>query len=328
MEHFGSFEEARRRQTPAGEDPSAPGGVSFATIGTFDGVHLGHQAILRQLVSEARAADARVVVVTFHPHPSAVLRGIDQPYYLSSPEERAHLLGETGVDTVITLKFDLALASLSAEEFMRQMSAATHLRQLWVGSDFALGRNRSGDPDALREIGRELGYTLRLAEQVTLPAEQGDQQERISSSAIRRLVRAGQVARAAQMLGRPYAVEGPVEHGEARGRLLGFPTANIGYWTEKITPAYGVYATWAWIGARRVPSVTSVGVRPTFDNPPDQPRVEAYLIDFDEDLYGQQVRVEFLEFLRPELRFGSAQELIDQMIIDTLNAREVLAHAA
>jgi riboflavin kinase / FMN adenylyltransferase len=328
MEHFRSFEDMKRRQMPTGDTPAAPGGAAFATIGTFDGVHRGHQAILKPLVEQAHNAGARAVVVTFHPHPIVVLRGIDQPYSLSAPEERARLLGEIGIDAVVTLTFDRALAALSAEEFMQQMSAASNLRELWVGSDFALGRNRQGDTAALREIGQRLGFDLRVVPQVTLPGESGETEERISSSAIRALVRAGQVTRAAQMLGRPYAVEGPVEHGEARGRELGFPTANVGYWPEKITPAYGVYATWSWIGDRRVPSVTSVGVRPTFDHPPDKPRVEAYLIDFNEDLYGQQLRVEFLEFLRPELRFHSAQELIDQMVLDTQNAREVLAHAA
>jgi riboflavin kinase / FMN adenylyltransferase len=335
MDHFHSFEEIRRRLPAAGKNPTAPDGAflagsagCFATIGTYDGVHRGHQAILSPLVEKAHAAGAKAVVVTFHPHPIVLLRGIDQPYYLNTPEERAQLLGDLGIDAVVTLTFDRALAGLTADEFMQQMSSALNLRELWVGSDFALGRNRQGDITALAEIGRRLGYELRIIPLAGQVDEASGAEERISSSRIRELVRAGQVSRAAQMLGRPYALEGPVEHGEARGRGLGFPTANVAYWSEKITPAYGVYATWAWLGPRRIPSVTSVGVRPTFDNPPSLPRVEAYLIDFDEDLYGKELRVEFLEFLRPELRFNSAEELIDQMILDTQNAREVLAHAA
>jgi riboflavin kinase/FMN adenylyltransferase len=225
---------------------------------------------------------------------------------------------------------------------MQQMSERLGLRQLWVGNDFALGRNRQGDLPRLREIGAQLGYSLHVIDEVQ--AESGSDTirggvtnrgggERISSSRIRSLVTQGQVSQAAAMLGRPYAVKGPVAHGDERGRTLGFPTANVAFWPGQITPAYGVYATWTWLdpdgkAPKRIPSVTSVGVRPTFDPPDTTPLVEAHLIDFAGDLYDQTVRVDFLEFLRPELRFSSAQALIDQMILDTQNAREVLAHAA
>ena len=316
MKHFQSFEELQ-------EDGSIQ--QAWATIGMFDGVHLGHQAILKPLIEQAHAAGSPAVVVTFFPHPMVVLRGVNEPIYLTAPEERARLLGELGADAVITLTFDRALAGLTAEEFMRALSQAAGLRQLWAGSDFALGRNRQGDLPTLRALGEQFGYRVHVTEEVRLENDGG---ERISSSAIRKLLREGGAAGAARMLGRPYALEGPVVHGDGRGRQLGFPTANVGYWTEKVVPAYGVYATWTWVGGERLPSVTSVGVRPTFDPPGAPPRVEAYLMDYTGDLYGQVARVDFLEFLRPELRFESVQELIDQMVLDTQNAREVLAHAA
>ncbi len=315
MEHFRSLEEA-------GSSPAMQG--AWATIGTFDGVHRGHQAILKPLVDDAHSAGAPAVIVTFHPHPMVVLRGAEENFYLTCPNERARLLSALGIDAVVTLTFDRALAALSAEEFMRRVSRALALRQLWVGDDFALGRNRQGDIPTLEKLGEALGYRLRVTAEVD---EIDNGRARISSSLIREMLRQGQAAQAARLLGRPYSVEGPVIHGDGRGRGLGFPTANIGYWRGKLMPAFGVYATWAWIGDRRVASVTSVGVRPTFDLTPGVPQVEAYLLDFNENLYGQTVRVDFLEFMRPELRFDSARALIDQMILDTQNAREVLAHA-
>ncbi len=308
MEHIHSFEEANLKG-------------AWVTIGTYDGVHRGHQAILIPLVQAAHAAGNPAVVVTFFPNPVVVLRGIEEPVYLDTPDERARLLGELGVDVVLTLTFDRALASLTAEEFMRALNERMDLRQLWVGSDFALGRNRQGDIPTLQAIGEQLGYPVHVTGDVKIDGE------RISSSQIRALVRAGEVVQAARLLGRLYTLEGPVAHGDGRGRELGFPTANVAYWPRKIIPAYGVYATWTWVDGQRLPSVTSVGVRPTFEPPDSAPRVEAYLIDYKGDLYNRPVRVEFLEFLRPELRFSSAQALIDQMVLDTQNALEVLAHA-
>ena len=301
---------------------------AWATIGMYDGVHRGHQAILLPLIAEAHAAGSPAVVVTFHPHPVEVLRGLDEPLYLTAPDERARLLGDLGADAVITLTFDRALASLSAEEFMQRMSRALGLRQLWVGDDFALGRNRQGTLPVLESLGEQMGYRLHVTHEVRAAEGGNNAGGRISSSAIRALLRDGKAGEAARMLGRPYSVEGPVVHGDGRGRQLGFPTANVHYWPKKVIPAYGVYATWTWVGGERIASVSSVGVRPTFDPPGSPARVEAYLIDYTGDLYGQHARVEFLEFLRPELRFDTAQALIEQMELDTQNAREVFAHAA
>jgi riboflavin kinase/FMN adenylyltransferase len=314
MQHFHSLEEI-------GPPPNGFDSV-WATIGTFDGVHRGHQAILRPMVEQAHAAGGKAVVVTFFPHPVAVLRGVNEPIYLTTPDERARRMGQLGLDAVITLPFTRALAALTAEEFMRMLCGKLGLKQLWAGSDFALGRNRMGDVPALSALGERLGYQVHVVETV-----ESEGRERISSSQVRRLVREGQVEKAAALLGAPYSMEGPVVVGDRRGRTLGFPTANIDYWPEKVTPAYGVYATWTVVDGARLPSVTSIGVRPTFDAPGAPPKLEAYLIDFDGDLYGKTARVEFLNYLRPELRFSTAEALIDQMLLDTRRAREALANA-
>ncbi len=317
-QHFHTLDEAKRYLTRLKQS-----GGAWVTIGSFDGIHRGHQAILAPMVSGAHATGVPAVMITFHPHPVVVLRGNSEPIYLNSPEERAHLAGKLGVDIVVTLEFNRALANLTAEEFISQLKSALGMSTLWVGDDFALGRNRQGDLPVLRQLGEKYGYSLRVVEKVT----GNGPDERVSSSRIRELLRDGQVASAAQLLGRPYAIEGPVVQGDGRGRGLGFPTLNVSYWSSKIIPLYGVYATWTWVGERRLPSVTSVGVRPTFVDVPTAPRIEAFLIDHAENLYGTVVKVEFLELLRPELKFDSAKALIDQMILDTQNAREVLAHA-
>jgi len=326
MESFQSFEEAEQSGTLD---------HSWASIGSFDGVHLGHQALLAPMIEQAHAAGGKAVVVTFYPHPVEVLRGMDEPLYLTHPDERVQLLGELGIAAVITLSFTRELAALLPEEFMERLVRATGLRQLWVGHDFALGRDRLGDIPRLREIGEQMGYSVHVTSAVIsmeMPAEgpglDTETDLRISSSLIRSLIRKGKVAQAARMLGRPYSLEGKVVHGVGRGRQLGFPTANVEYWPKKVVPALGVYATGVSHGALRIPAVTSVGLNPTFTDNIKTPRVEAYLLDFAGDLYDQPLRVSFLEFLRPEIRFGSAQALIDQMIIDTQNAREVFTHAA
>ncbi len=295
---------------------------SWVTIGAFDGVHLGHQSILRRLVEGAHQAGLPAVVITFFPHPSKVLHGNGSPFYLSTPEEKAVILGSLGVDLVLTLTFDRQLASHSADEFMHQLAEALHLRHLLVGHDFALGRGREGNFPVLKQLGEKYGYTIEELAPVNLDAEL------ISSSRIRELLLQNDVTRAAQYLGRLYSVAGPVVHGDGRGRSLGVPTANLDVWKERLLPGNGIYATLAYAGGLRYNSVSNIGVRPTFENQDPQPRVEAYIMDFDQDLYGQDLRLEFAAFLRPELRFPSVQALIDQMQLDILKAQEVLSHVS
>ena len=293
---------------------------AWATIGSFDGVHRGHQSLIKQMVAAAHAGGNSAVVVTFYPHPAVILRGIQEPYYLTSPDERADLLHNLGVDAIITLTFDRSLASQSAEDFMTLLSQQIGLRQLWVGPDFALGKGRQGNLPVLQEIGRRLGYSVNVVEQVAVG------EERISSRQIRSLITDGKVREAAEMLGRPYSVKGEIIHGDGRGKELGIPTANLLVWPERLLPANGIYATWVDRGDERLASVTNVGIRPTFFTLASLPRVEAYILDFNQDIYREQIGVEFVEFFRPEIRYTSINDLIEQIHKDIEQAREVLSH--
>jgi riboflavin kinase / FMN adenylyltransferase len=300
------------------EDLSLDG--SWVTIGTFDGVHRGHRVILNHLVQGAHAAGLPAVVVTFYPHPAIVLRGLQGPFYLCSLEERLRLIADLGVDIIVTLPFNRELASETAEDFMADLVEHLHLSRLVVGHDFALGRGRAGDIHALRHIGAGLGYEVEL-----VPAEAFDNQL-ISSTRIRDLVSKGQVSEAAKMLGRWYSLDGKVVHGDGRGKSIGIPTANLSWWNERIIPARGVYACLAWIRQQAIPAVTNIGLRPTFETGDTQARIEAHLLDYNEDLYGAELRLEFIKYLRSEQRFTSASELIDQIHTDIQNAREVLPY--
>ncbi len=308
MQHYSTIEEA------------SPSPV-WLTIGVFDGVHLGHQAILRRLVEGSQSDSATSLVVTFHPHPAVVLGKIENPRYLTSPQERARLLGEAGVDVVITLPFSLQTASLSAEEFMQWLSSRFEIRKLLVGTDFALGRGREGNLTRLRQIGEQLGYAVQVIEPVLLEGE------RISSSLIRDYLQKGEVRQASRLLGRYYRITGTVIHGDGRGKQLGFPTANLQFWEEQLLPAGGVYATWAWVNGIRYPSVTNLGYRPTFDQNSPRPHLETHLLDFQQNLYHQTVELEFVQHLRSEIRFGSVDALIQQVNQDKKTAEEVLKHA-
>lgn len=293
---------------------------AWVTIGSFDGVHRGHQAIIRHLVQGAHAEGKPAVVVTFFPHPVVMLRGLQGAFYLTTIEERAQLMAGLGVDHVITLTFNAELASLSAEDFMNELSDHLHLSRLVVGYDFALGRGRAGDIHTLRHIGESLDYEVDLISAATI------KDQLISSTRIRELISSGQVGEAAAQLGRWYRVSGKIVHGDGRGGQIGIPTANVAVWPEQIIPARGVYATLAWNNQDAIPSVTNIGLRPTFENAANLSRVEAHLLDFDEDLYGSELRLDFVKFLRPEQRFSSASSLVDQIQQDILNAREVLPY--
>lgn len=291
---------------------------AWVTIGSYDGVHLGHQKILKKLVRDAHTHNNPAVVVTFYPHPAVVLGKTTNSGYLSTPDERAALLGDFGVDVVITLRFTRDLAALSALDFMQLLSDHLGVSHLLVGYDFALGRQREGNVDRLREIGSQLGYQLDVFD----PVEVDDSP--VSSSQIRRLIRAGEVQSAARLLGQLYSVEGTVIHGDGRGKSLGFPTANLEYWTERVMPVNGIYATWAWVEGVRYPSVSNLGLRPTFENTPLIPQLEAFLMDFSGNIYGKTIKLEFVDYLRPEIKFSAVAELIDQMNRDKVEALEVL----
>jgi riboflavin kinase/FMN adenylyltransferase len=291
---------------------------AFLTIGNFDGVHRGHQILVSEMVEAAHAAGCQAGLLTFDPHPVAVLRPDLALPYLTSPEERADLLAALGLDFVLILPFDRATAALSAAEFMQQIVARVPLCALWIGPDFALGRGRDGDAARLGDLGRELGYELRVT-----PAYDW-RGEPVRSSRIRSLLAGeGAVAQAAELLGRPYEVWGEVVHGAERGRGLGFPTANLKLPAGRLAPAYGIYACWAWRGEIGYPAAVNVGVRPSFDN--GHPSVEAYLLDFDGDLYGETLGLSFIERLRGEQRFADIHALIAQMGSDVAATRRTLA---
>jgi riboflavin kinase/FMN adenylyltransferase len=296
-----------------------PGG--WLTIGSFDGVHLGHQALIRQLVSGAHQAGAPAIVITFFPHPVVVLRGSQGQFYLTSPEERAALLSRLGVDAVVTLTFDDHLRMLPAEEFMRQVQNHLRIRRLLVGYNFALGRGREGNVERLRELGGPLGYELSIFEPVELAGQA------VSSSLVRAQLAAGAVDQAARSLGRPYCVSAGVIHGDGRGKTIGIPTANLDVWAERALPAVGVYAGYAEVDGRRYQAVTNIGVRPTFESSAPL-RVETHILDFDRDLYGEMVRLSFVARLRGEQRFPSIDALIAQIRQDIQTTRRVLSHDA
>ncbi len=295
---------------------------SIVTIGSFDGVHAGHQSIIRRVVEAAHKEKIPAVVVTFFPHPASVLRKINIPFYLTGPEERAWLLGELGVDEVVTLKFTPKMASLLPEDFIDELNQHLGIRELWVGHDFALGRNRLGDYDRLNQIGREMGFGVKTL----VPVDLDDQI--ISSSAIRTALSRGEVKRVALMLGRLYGITGEVVKGDGRGKLIGIPTANMAVWKEQLLPRNGVYAGWAIVEGSRFQAVTNLGLRPTFENEDVEAHLEVHLLDFHQNLYGKKIRFEFLEFLRPEQKFGSIQDLIDQIHTDIQNTRQEFKHGA
>lgn len=291
---------------------------SWLTIGVFDGVHRGHQQIIHELIAQAHAANAPAAVLTFWPHPASVLT--DRPVKcLTTPDERAALLSALGVDYVIAQTFDRELANTPAHEFVGRLKVHLGLAHLLIGYDFALGKGREGGATRLTEMGREFGYEVKIVPALS------DESGVISSTEIRKLVATGDVAEASLLLGHYYEVHGPVVHGDSRGRDLGFPTANIEYPDQKILPANGVYACRVWVDGAAHAGAINVGVRPQFHETAGKPLVEAFILDFNGDLYGHDLRLEFVERLRAEKRFPSVEALIEQMHRDVDRARQVVS---
>jgi len=292
---------------------------AWLTVGVFDGVHRGHQAIISPMVGAAHVHGDPAAVLTFDPHPAVVLGHRADLQCLTTPAERAELLGSLGVDFVITLEFNPSLAGTAAEEFMFRLKQNLGLKQLWIGYDFALGKDREGNAARLAEIGRELGYSVRVVEALA------DESGVISSTTIRKLIATGQVGEAASLLGRLYSLSGPVIRGDGRGRKIGIPTANLDILPGKAIPANGIYACWAWLGSEKHLSAVNIGVNPTFTPDKKTPNVEAYLLDFDADLYGQNLKLEFVTRLRDELKFSSVDALVKQIWEDIAHVRGILA---
>ncbi len=295
---------------------------SYLTIGNFDGVHLGHQALIEDMAAQAHSAGCIAGLLTFDPHPLAVLRPQVPLAHLTSIGERVELLGAHGLDFLVTLKFTPEVAATNAEDFVRRLVERLNLKALWIGPDFALGRGREGTAERLTQLGANLGFVVHITELVnTLGGP-------VHSSRVRSLLaEQGDVASAGTLLGRPYQIWGTVEQGAGRGHALGFPTANLEVPGHRLVPAFGIYACWAWLGedcSEGHPAAVSIGIRPTFDN--GTRSVEAYLLDYDGDLYGQRMGLSFIERLRSEQRFPSAQALTDQMGRDVASTRHILTH--
>ncbi len=291
---------------------------TWLTIGVFDGVHRGHQAILRQLAAGAHANGAPAVLLTFDPHPAVVLSGRDLKL-LTMPDERADLASALGLEAVITHPFDRAVSGMSARDFMALLKKRLGLSRLLIGYDFALGKGREGNAGRLSELGRELGYSVSVVEAVS------DESGVISSTEIRKLVSLGNAGAAANLLGRPYALSGPVIHGDGRGRRINIPTANIHYPESKLLPANGIYACRARLGADLFAAVVNIGFNPTFTPDKRTANVEAHILDFDRDLYGEQVTLEFIARLRDEAKFDSVDALLAQIHADIEKTRKILS---
>jgi len=293
----------------------APGRPAAVTIGVFDGVHRGHEHLVRRLMDAARRQGLAAVAITFNPHPRSVIRPGTAVTYLSSLEERVEQLQALGLDAVTVLPFTSELAQLSAQDFLAMLVDELQMKCLVVGPDFALGRNRAGTIGVMRQAGEELGFRVEVTE---LLAEEG---EKVGSSSVRQALSEGDVERVGRLLGRPFSLRGPVVRGDQRGRTLGFPTANIAIGLDRALPAYGVYVTRAYLREAAYESCTNIGIRPTFNVEP-RPTVEAFIMDFDADIYGQELRIELLHRLRGELRFEGAEALVDAMHRDIRDARE------
>jgi riboflavin kinase/FMN adenylyltransferase len=282
----------------------------------FDGVHLGHQALIRGLVGGARAAGATPIAATFDPLPAQVLAQDPPQSTLVDAPERAALLEHAGARTVIVFTFDRAFSQQSAEAFIKRVTSAGDVQRIVVGPDFQFGHGREGAVPALRTLGEKYGFAVTVVEPIALGGAV------VSSTRIRQALREGDLGTAQALLGRPYSVTGTIVRGEQRGRALGFPTINVAPPPDKLLPHDGIYATWVMLGEQRYRAASSLGVRPTFGGGPR--KLEAYILDFDEEVYGKQATVAFVERLRDEIRFDSAEDLAKQIAKDVEQTRLAL----
>lgn len=297
--------------------PGLANRATVLTIGRFDGVHLGHQQLIRTTVERARALDMVSAVLTWEPHPRAVLQPGQPLQLLSDLDEKIEQIRRLEPDLLVIAPFTPAIRNLTAAEYMARIVAVMPVREIWVGEDFAMGRGREGDIPRLMEIGRELGFAVGALSKYTVAGIP------VSSSRIRELVLAGNVAGAGALLGRPFALRGVVTRGDGRGRQIGFPTANVQVSGDVVLPANGVYACRAYLpDSTMVPAVANIGVRPTFAG--TQRVVEAHLLDWQGDLYDQPLRLELLTQLRNERKFNRVDDLMSQITSDVAEARVIL----
>ena len=291
----------------------------FLAIGVFDGVHLGHQAVISTSARHAHSTDGTPVAVTFDPHPAKVLRPHEAPHLLTATKHKIALIRTLGVAHLLVVEFSRQFAATAPEEFVSQLVAhAQPLREICVGHEWSFGKNRTGNLDLLKKLGARFNFHV-----VGIPPVMVDG-EVVSSTAIRQAVETGDFKKAARMLGRDYTILGTVVHGQAVGNKIGYPTANLSAHSEQFPPN-GVYFAEGWIEGVQHHGVVNVGFRPTVSRGQPERTLEIHLLDFDEDIYGQDMEVRFLQYLRPEQKFDSVDALARQIDADVKQARELCA---
>jgi len=295
---------------------SSPGQDTALAIGVFDGVHLGHRYLLSQLTEVATENGLLSGVVTFRQHPREIVAPGTTLPYLTTVEERGCLLRQAGIDLVVPLSFTTMTAQLTAREFVSQLHVHLRMRSLVIGPDFALGKDREGTATVLNELGKEIGFT------VTSVSSKTNGNDIISSTAIRNAMAEGDMARVTRLLGRDYSLGGEVIRGAGRGANIGFPTANLAVDPGRALPPEGVYATWAHVDGLTYPSMTNIGRNPTFGD--NERTVEAFLLDFDGDLYGRWMEIHIVARLRDEKKFDSVEQLKAQIAADVATGKAIL----
>lgn len=289
---------------------------TICTVGVFDGVHIGHQTLLKRLVSEAAKRRLLSGVITFHKHPMTFLAPGEAPPHLASSSRNLEIIRTIGVDLVIPLTFDAYLAQMDAPTFAASLQQYLNMQGLILGWDFAMGHHRSGTLITLADLGKQHGFTTEVVPAVTIRGET------VSSTAIRQALAGGDLGKANAMLGYPFILEGQVVAGAGRGTGLGFPTANISTEPEQVVPAEGVYATRACLDGTFYPSVTAISRCPTFNG--TECTIEAHLLDFSGDIYRRTIRLDIIEYMRPPRRFDNPEDLKGQIVRDVTQAKEIL----
>jgi riboflavin kinase / FMN adenylyltransferase len=288
-------------------------------LGNFDGVHAGHQTILRTAIERARAGHGTAFALTFDPTPAKVLAPERAPRLILTPEDKLEVLSKSAIDSVLVIKFDHALSQVTPREFVRTyLTGRIGARAVVVGHSVSFGHSRAGNATVMTDLGRELGFEVTVVGPVKVAGME------VSSTTVREVIAAGDLRTAANLLGRSHFLSGPVIHGRERGRKIGFPTANIQSRTECLPPD-GVYATWLILDDGPHASITNIGMRPTFAEP--ERTIEAHVFDFNRDIYDQEVRLELVERIRPERKFESSEALAAQIGADLKRARQILTPA-
>ncbi len=291
------------------------------TIGNFDGVHIGHQALFHEVIEKAEAIDGTSVAMTFEPHPIRVLKQNNHPPLITLYEQKAELIERTGIDVLICIPFTLEFAALSAEDFIKELLVQKiGMRAIVVGKDYSFGKNREGNIEMLRSYAPQYGFEVIVAGWVKSARAMED---RISSTRIRELISDGLMEQAEKMLGRSYQIRGRVVTGRDRGgKLLGIPTANINL-SDELCPKTGIYAVTVEFNGQKYKGVANIGYSPTFND--HQFTVEVHILDFNDNIYGKKIRVNFIKRIRDEKKFSSISELIDQIKLDIAAGREILS---